>query len=289
LTNMVNTIINNRYMLQKVIATGSVSLIFDYIDLYKENCLKRNPNIIKIYNKPSYRNEITILKKIRREIDDYGLCFTSCGAIRKHINKNICKTKNFLIMPKGTETLSERLKKGNLSEKEIHKIVLDIVKCVHQLHNYKGNKAILHRDIKPENIIKYKGRWVLIDFDIAVVSNKKEHKIKSYFGTKSYTSPEYLKDGIYGNFTDIYGIGLITLELFVGVERFKFINHLLRDGVEEIDFYEKNIPKGWKRIIHKCLDIDYQNRPDIEYIKLYLENNIKFTGTVKGENNNDFN
>jgi serine/threonine protein kinase len=103
------------------------------------------------------------------------------------------------------------------------KIALDAARGLHFLHTV-SEPTIVHRDIKSSNILLDTNFCAKIgDFGIA---RESEHswegdeysfsKTNAVVGTRSYMAPEYLQMGEVSPAVDVYGLGLVLLELMTG-------------------------------------------------------------------------
>lgn len=94
----------------------------------------------------------------------------------------------------------------------IRRFTFSIVKCLYALSKY----DIIHCDLKPENILlKQHNRSGIkvIDFGSSCFSNKRVH---SYIQSRYYRSPEVILCGKYGPSIDMWSLGCILAELYVG-------------------------------------------------------------------------
>ncbi|RAL37913.1 hypothetical protein DM860_000607 [Cuscuta australis] len=96
------------------------------------------------------------------------------------------------------------------------KIALDIARGLEYLHEH-CKPPVIHRDLKSSNILldaNFNAK--LSDFGLAVrhmARNKNKIKLS---GTVGYVAPEYLLDGILTEKSDVYGFGVVLLELLLG-------------------------------------------------------------------------
>jgi hypothetical protein len=81
---------------------------------------------------------------------------------------------------------------------------------------------VVHRDIKPENLlVTPEGRIKVADFGLARASSQLQQsagltRTGVPIGTPWYMAPEQVRDGAVGPWTDLYAVGIVAWELFVG-------------------------------------------------------------------------
>ena len=157
--------------------------------------------------------------------------------------------------------INKHKKKSELiEEKLIYYIIYQICLGIKEIHN----KQVIHRDLKPENIFMNKNNEIKIgDFGISKELNsyKKYTKTNKKQGTLYYTSPEILNEGIYNDKADIWSLGCIIYELFHLSTH--FLDNMMQD-IKQIDNQIYN--QKWQDLIDSILQIDYNNRPVINYI-----------------------
>jgi hypothetical protein len=88
--------------------------------------------------------------------------------------------------------------------------------------DYAGQRGIVHRDIKPENVmIGSDGRVKIADFGIAKARDAFQTGGSltaegTALGTPNYMAPEQASADEVGTWTDIYAVGVMAFEMFIG-------------------------------------------------------------------------
>ncbi|MBI3768839.1 MAG: AAA family ATPase [Deltaproteobacteria bacterium] len=76
--------------------------------------------------------------------------------------------------------------------------------------------GIIHRDLKPENILVVNDQVKILDFGLSFSRSAGDAGEVGWGGTPAYTAPEVLKCGSPNERSDLYAVGMIAYELFVG-------------------------------------------------------------------------
>jgi serine/threonine protein kinase len=145
-------------------------------------------------------------------------------------------------------SLRQFIEQHSLSMKKSIDILMQVAYALAHLHSH----GVIHGDLKPENILMTEdGEVKVIDFGISRLHEEvKKNKGKSsrIVGTPTYMSPEQKEDPSRVSFaSDIYALGIIAYELFIGKLSFGVI-HL------------SQIPKGLRLIIEKALAVSIEER-----------------------------
>jgi len=170
--------------------------------------------------------------------------------------------------------LSQLVRSKKLKEADKENIAKGIISGIQHLH---GNNVV-HRDLKSANILMaegYQGEYVpkIADFGLSKQFTENE---KSYFsnsfagGSLLYVAPEQLEGKELRKNVDLWSLGVVLYELFVGETPFKAS---VDDGSEtaraEIISKIKNasipaaistVPSRWQEVIRGCLVTDPTRR-----------------------------
>lgn len=129
-------------------------------------------------------------------------------------------------------------------------------------------KGVLHRDLKPANImIDGQGQARITDFGLATRSRNGE-MVLGLSGTPAYMAPEQLLRGETSIQSDIYSLGLVLFEMFVGKPAHKAKSfadlqrlHEQSSGSPHRSDFGDDIDPAVARAIIRCLESDLANRP----------------------------
>lgn len=144
---------------------------------------------------------------------------------------------------------------------------IEIIKQVASALEMVHNRNILHRDIKPDNIIvddDYKVK--ITDFGVCHLPSSDLTTVNAIIGTPSYLAPEYLLQGTASPAMDIYALGVVAYELFLGVRPFHYSNlpeymsRIKREYPIEPRKLIHDFPQPLQEIIGKMLKKNPRNR-----------------------------
>ncbi|GAB4831947.1 hypothetical protein Ancab_005963 [Ancistrocladus abbreviatus] len=98
------------------------------------------------------------------------------------------------------------------------RIALDAARGIEYLHNY-AVPPIIHRDIKSSNIL-LDANWTarVSDFGLSLMGPESEHEFRpsKAAGTFGYIDPQYYVLNVLTTKSDVYGLGVVLLELLTG-------------------------------------------------------------------------
>ncbi|KAK7281144.1 hypothetical protein RIF29_08868 [Crotalaria pallida] len=133
------------------------------------------------------------------------------------------------------------------------KIALDASRGIEYLHNY-AVPSIIHRDIKSSNIL-IDANWTarVSDFGLSLMSPEPDHDQRPMkaAGTVGYIDPEYYGLNVLTAKSDVYGLGVVLLELLTG-KRAIFKNG--EDGGNPLSVVDFAVPAIMAGELVKILD-----------------------------------
>ena len=173
-----------------------------------------------------------------------------------------------------------------LPEEEVQKIAKQLVQALHYLHS----QRIIHRDMKPQNIlIGAQGTVKLCDFGFARAMSSQTIVLTSIKGTPLYMSPELVQEKPYDHTADLWSLGVILYELYVGQPPFytdsiyTLINLIVQDSVK----YPKSMSKQFKSflqgLLHKTPSkrLSWPQLLDHPFVKLNDNDRARYYTTPK--------
>ncbi|KAJ2783638.1 hypothetical protein GGI15_002506 [Coemansia interrupta] len=221
---------SNVVVAMKIISKTGRKLV--EIETYREE--------MRLLNQLNHRNIIRLIEYFETETDIY-------------IALEYCKCD-----------LSVYLKRrgGFLQMEDVRGIALQLVAALAYLHSL----GVVHHDIKlPNVLIGTDGRIKLCDLGLATQLTKdgKPIYVHTLKGTPLYMAPEMLQRVRYTYKADLWSLGVVLYELYVG--RTPFRTHSLADLrkniMEEEIIWPKQIPEQLKGFLDSLLQKDPARRP----------------------------
>nr|GMD53662.1 serine/threonine-protein kinase TIO [Ipomoea batatas] len=146
-----------------------------------------------------------------------------------------------------------------LPEEQVQAIAKQLVRALYYLHS----NRIIHRDMKPQNILIGSGSVVkLCDFGFARAMSTNTVVLRSIKGTPLYMAPELVREQPYNHTADLWSLGVILYELFVGQPPFytnsvyALVRHIIKDPVK----YPDNMSSNFRTFLKGLLNKVPQNR-----------------------------
>lgn len=198
---------------------------------------------------------------------------------------------------------------GNLKLRILHKETdfikekaHDILKQAATALSFVNMKGWVHRDVKPENIlVNAAGDVRLIDFAIAQeipkgLAKKFHNRRSATQGTRSYMSPEQIRNEPLDGRADIYSFGATAYELVTGRPPFRAANQQdllvkhLTDKAMSPQIHNPEVTDGFAALVLKMLEKDRNKRPEsfhtvlqeLKKVRVFRADAGKGKGAVQG-------
>ncbi|XP_051140787.1 probable LRR receptor-like serine/threonine-protein kinase At5g10290 isoform X2 [Andrographis paniculata] len=149
------------------------------------------------------------------------------------------------------------------------KVALGTARGLEYLHEH-CNPKIIHRDVKAANVLLGEDFEAVVgDFGLAkLVDVRKTNVTTQVRGTMGHIAPEYLSTGKSSEKTDVFGYGIMLLELVTGQRAIDFSRLEEEDDVLLLDHVKKlQREKRLDAIVDRNLNQDY----DIQEVEMMIQ------------------
>ncbi|MDJ0765240.1 MAG: protein kinase [Myxococcota bacterium] len=264
----IGKVIQGRYRVLDQLGEGGMGVVYvaEHVEIEKKVALKilrddfsKRPEVVE-----RFRQEARSASKIGHphivDVTDFGQ--TESGGV-------------FFVMEHlQGRGLSDLLRGQTIPVVRAVPIVTQIARALQAAHKL----GIVHRDLKPENIflVERDGQEdfvKVLDFGIAKISDRDSDgqrltKTGMIFGTPEYMSPEQASGKPLDHRVDVYALGCIMFEMFVGTVPFdgdSFMAVLTQHMFEPIPIIEMvnpytDVPQSVCRVVYKAMAKNKEDR-----------------------------
>ncbi|MCL4151338.1 UNVERIFIED_CONTAM: hypothetical protein GTU68_051914 [Idotea baltica] len=162
-------------------------------------------------------------------------------------------------------SLDELLDKGPLPIKDTPRLLIQICRGLHAIHN----AEIIHRDLKPGNIMLLSdGNLKITDFGVARPKNSQLTKKNERVGSIWYMAPETWKGAELTRATDLYSLGILVFEALTGELPFdsdhpgELMQMHIKKTPPSLREFRSEIPVWLDKITLNLLEKDPKKRPN---------------------------
>jgi eukaryotic-like serine/threonine-protein kinase len=265
LAGTASTIIGRRYQLLKELGHGGMGAVFQALDRLtgQEVALKR------VYVKPtelrfaSFHDATTSPFDLRLALAQE---FRVMASLR---HPNIASVLDYGFDDAGQPYITMELLTNAQSlfratwksDRDKASFLIQILQALAYLHR----RGIIHRDLKPGNILVVKGQVRVLDFGLSMTREQIDPNPEIVAGTVDYIAPEVFLREPASESSDLYAVGVIGYELFVGRRPWKNYNteeliHEIVTKTPDMDLVaNKRIRLVLARLLSKTPDERYRD------------------------------
>lgn len=276
MSDLSGEIIDGRYELTKLIASGGMAIIYEANDLRLDRKVA-----VKIMHAHLADDEKFIARFIREAKAAAALSHPNIVSVQDQGWNQSGIPAVFLVMEMVEgHTLREYLsERGALSPAETIRYLIPVLSALDAAHKI----GIVHRDIKPENILISKsGRVKVADFGLAhgeLIGNTMTAESSVIMGSVSYLSPEQVQRGVADSRSDVYAVGIVAFELLTGEKPFsgdtpiQIAYRHVNERVPAPSSIVPGIPEPLDALVQRATHVNPDQRPRDagEFLTLLLE------------------
>ena len=213
MSDLTGELIDNRYLLQRLIASGGMATIYAGIDTRLDR-----PVAVKIMHAHLANDEAFVSRFIKEAKATAALSHPNIVSIQDQGWNEGGPPAVFLVMElvEGSTLRDFLNQQGAVSIEQMFQLMTPVISALAAAHKI----GIIHRDIKPENILISKdGRVKVADFGLArnmAIGQTMTVESSVVLGSVSYLSPEQVQRGVADARSDIYAVGIVLFEMLTG-------------------------------------------------------------------------
>lgn len=218
MSDLTGEVIDGRYQLTRLIASGGMASIYAGLDLRLDRHVA-----VKIMHPHLAQDEQFVNRFIREAKAAAALTHPNVVAVQDQGWNQGGTPAVFIVMElvEGNTLRDYLYEQGSLTVEQALAIMLPVVSALSAAHKL----GIIHRDVKPENILISKdGRVKIADFGLArgaLLGTTMTAESSVILGSVSYLSPEQVQRGIADARSDVYSVGIVLFEILTGQKPFQ--------------------------------------------------------------------
>jgi len=257
-------IIDGRYQLTRIVASGGMATIYAALDLRLDRQVA-----LKVMHPHLAQDEQFVARFIREAKAAASLSHPNIVSVLDQGWNQGGVPCVFIVMElvEGATLRDYIHEQGALPIARALQIITPIASALAAAHKL----GIVHRDIKPENILVSKeGRIKIADFGLArgaLLGSTLTAESSVILGSVSYLSPEQVQRGISDARSDVYSLGIVLFEVLTGQKPFQgedpvqiAIKHV-NDRVPAPSSINPEISSEVDELVLRATDVNPDKRP----------------------------
>ena len=264
MADLTGEIIDGRYQLLSLIASGGMGSIYSALDTRLDRSVA-----VKIMHPHLAQDEEFVSRFIKEAKAAAALSHPNIVNVQDQGWNTGGVPAVFIVMElvEGA-TLRDYLdEQGALGVESALRYLVPILSALAAAHE----RGIVHRDIKPENIlISKEGRVKVADFGLArgaLLGNTMTGESSIILGSVSYLSPEQVQRGIADERSDVYATAIVAFEMLTGKKPFEgetpiqIAHKHVNEKVPAPSTINSKVPATLDALIQRASDTDPDKRP----------------------------
>ena len=264
MSDLTGELIDNRYLLQRQIASGGMATIYAGLDTRLDR-----PVAVKIMHAHLANDEAFVSRFIKEAKATAALSHPNIVSIQDQGWNEGGPPAVFLVMElvEGSTLRDYLNEKGSLTVEQTFQLITPVLSALSAAHRI----GIIHRDIKPENILISKdGRIKVADFGLArniTMGQTMTAESSVVLGSVSYLSPEQVQRGIADARSDIYAVGIVLFEMLTGSKPYsgetpiQIAYRHVNDRIPNIQTIKSEIPTAIAELVYEATAPNPDQRP----------------------------
>ena len=264
MSDLTGELIDDRYQLTALLATGGMATIYSAIDTRLDRKVA-----VKIMHPHLAQDEDFVGRFIREAKAAASLSHPNIVAVQDQGWNQSGVPAVFIVMElvEG-HTLRDYIhERGKLTIEDALSFIDPVLSALSAAHAI----GIIHRDIKPENIlISKEGRVKIADFGLArgnMLGTTMTAESSVILGSVSYLSPEQVQRGVADSRSDVYATAIVLFEMITGEKPFAGETPIqiaymhVNEKIPLLSSKVKGVPAALDELVAKATSTDPDERP----------------------------
>ena len=264
MSDLTGELIDNRYLLQRQIASGGMATIYAGLDTRLDR-----PVAVKIMHAHLANDEAFVSRFIKEAKATAALSHPNIVSIQDQGWNEGGPPAVFLVMElvEGSTLRDYLNENGPIAVEQTFQLINPVLSALAAAHKI----GIIHRDIKPENIlISRDGRIKVADFGLArnmAMGQTLTVESSVVLGSVSYLSPEQVQRGVADARSDIYAIGILLFEMLTGSKPYsgetpiQIAYRHVNDRIPNIQTINSAVPASLAELVYEATAPNPDHRP----------------------------